>query len=584
MTWFDSNVTEHDTAQAILMVEDEPADAELFSYMLSVAFKNRYPVVCLNQFKEVTETLDSGDFQALVLDMNLPDSSGVSKVRSIGEAFPELPIIVLTGEGDNNLAIDSLKHGAQDYLSKNKVTPDILANSIRYAKERKKIEQKLKLAIADADSKNRQLDALSKKDSLTGLPNRAHFRQVALNNIKSANRHERYVGLLYFDLNGFKKINDTYSHLAGDQLLKLVTQRLQKVVRASDFLARIGGDEFVIVTEPLTHKQDIYPLVKRVHQQFEQSFDIEGRVVHTSSSVGVAFYPDAESLDALIKLADSAMYEAKKSSNAATCFYSEQTAAHYLRLQKIESNLVNAIEQQELNAIFQPVLSVQHRETIHLEALARWESATLGAVAPDEFIPVAENSLLINRITQSVTQHSGDLFKLMQHPTGRVSINVSARQLTSDTFCELFMGWLQERGLQPNQVCLELTERQMVNNVEACKRQINFLRKQGIQLALDDYGSGFSSVTHLLELPFDILKLDRMLIKQIDKNLRNQALVAGIVEMAHRLNMKVVAEGIEREQEMQYAIDLGCDYLQGFFISKPLPANETAEFYEAAAI
>ena len=575
--------TSLESNNVFLMAEDNPIDAELFSEMLNKAFDGQYSIVCVDRFEKIVDALEQGRFQALILDMELPDRSGVNNVYQLGQQYPTLPIVVLTGNEDLNLAIDSLQSGAQDYLSKNNVTPEMLARSVHYAKERKQIEQKLKDALEDAAYKNVQLEAQAKHDPLTGLANRSYFQDVAKRVLLRAQRKDLKAALLYFDLNEFKKVNDTFGHLAGDELLKLVSERLKQVVRDSDFLARIGGDEFVIITDTLENKREVYPLVKRIQNQFDMEFNVGPHQISASASIGIAFYPEAESLDLLIKQADCAMYEAKGNPNVSACFFSEQMASQYARSQKIELNLGKAIAKREIMATFQPVINPKDETEIHVEALARWHSSNLGNISPDEFIPIAESSPAINGITQAITTRTHDLYELLRSSNmniGKISINVSAQQLASEHFCKLFLQWLEEFNLPPDKICLELTERQFVQNIKSCKEQFTFLKSKNIQIALDDFGSGFSSFTHLLDLPFDILKLDRLLISYIDKNTRNQALVAGIVEMGHRLGMKIVAEGVERDTEKQKAIELGCDFIQGYFISKPLPLHETALFYE----
>ena len=569
-------------SRVFLMAEDDPVDAEVFSSMLNKAFGGSYSVVCVDRFEKICDALSQGSFQALILDMDLPDRSGVDNVHQIGEKYPALPIVVLTGNEDLDLAIDSLQSGAQDYLSKNNVTPEMLARSVHYAKERKQVEQKLKSALDDAAYKNTQLESQAKHDPLTGLANRSYFQDIATRVLMRADRKNLRAALLYFDLNEFKKVNDTYGHLAGDELLRQVSQRTKEVVRDSDFLARIGGDEFVVITDTLANKQEAYPLVTRILNQFDQAFNVGIHEIVVSCSVGVAFYPEADSLDLLIKQADFAMYEAKSSPHTSLCFYSEKIAEQYARTQKIETLLSRAIEKEEMSAVFQPVISTKNASEIHVEALVRWHSESIGTVRPDEFIAIAESTPAINGITQVVTKESQALASAIQNSgltLDKISINISASQLASKHFCKLFFQWLDDRLLKPENICLELTERQIIQSINTCKEQFEYLRKKGIKISLDDFGSGFSSVTHLLDLPFDTLKLDRILINFIDQNPRNQALVAGIVEMAHRLDMDVVAEGIEREEELRFATELGCDYLQGYFISKPLQLNETALFY-----
>lgn len=566
-----------------LMAEDNPLDAEIFSEMLKNSFGNRYSIFCVDRFKKILQALETNSFNALILDMNLPDSSGVNNVVEIGEKFPNLPIIVLTGDDDIQKAIDALQNGAQDYLSKNHVTPETLERSLRYASERKQIEQKLKFALQDAAFKNIQLEAQAKHDSLTGLANRTYFADVASRVIHRARRNKCLASLMYFDLNGFKKINDNYGHLAGDELLKQVSNRLMCIVRDTEFLARMGGDEFVIITDLLKDKTEIYPLLKRIQQQFDTPFKIGPHEISVSTSIGIAFYPEADSLDLLIKHADCAMYEAKSEPEKSICFYSGKLAAQYARTQKIESSFTKAIEKNELVAFFQPIISVSDPDLVYVEALARWHSSELGNISPSEFIPIAESTPTINNITQIISQKSSLLsqgLRIMGLPLQKIAINVDAYQLSDPHFSRRLLNQIEISHLEPNQICLELTERQVVQNINQCKTQIELLRREGITLALDDFGTGYSSITYLLDLPFDVLKIDRILIADIDKNTRNQALVAGIVEMAHRLDMKVVAEGIESNCEKDTAINLGCDFLQGFFYSGPMPLEEALLFFQ----
>ena len=568
-----------DTNNHFLMAEDDPVDAEVFTEMLNTAFDGRYSVVCVDRFEKTVKALDEGNFEALILDMNLPDRSGVENVSQLGKIYPSLPIIVLTGNEDHELAIDSLQNGAQDYLSKNKVTPEILQQSLRYAKERKQIELRLKDALNEVSRKNGLLQVRANHDTLTGLANRSYFRDVALRNITRAKRLSQKIGLLYFDIDEFKKINDTYGHLLGDELLKQVAVRLKLVIREADFLARIGGDEFVIITDVIEREDEVYPILQRIQDQFEKPFKVINHELQITSSIGISYYPHAENLDMLIKQADRAMYQAKENPCVSACVYTEKLAAQFARVQQIESHLVEAVENQEFTTHFQPIVGINNE--IHIEALARWHSKELGVVSPAEFIPVAEKTPIINSITQVITSQSQQLFDKLNKSgisIERIAINVSAPQLTSEHFCKLFFNWLEEISFPAEKVCLELTERQVVQNIPVCREHFEILRKRGIQIALDDFGSGFSSITHLLDLPFDILKLDRVLIREINKNNRNQALVAGIVEMAHRLEMKVIAEGIETEEEKQKVIDLGCDYCQGYLISKPLSITDASWF------
>ena len=565
-----------------LMAEDDPADAELFSEMLAQAFGDQYTIVCVDSFAKISQALDKGSFHALILDMNLPDQSGIENVSEISSHYPGLPIVVLTGHDDLEIAVEALQEGAQDYLAKNKVTPDMLARSLKYAKERKLIEERLKIALNEAAFKNIQLERMAKYDSLTNLPNRMYLHEAGSRVILRAARNKKSVAFLFFDLNGFKKINDTYGHAAGDELLRQVSLRLEKVVRETDFLARIGGDEFVIITDLLESKHDVYPLLNRIEGVFEIAFKVGPHEIPCIPSIGVAFFPDAENLDLLMKHADCAMYEAKANPQSNTCFYSGEVEQHHARVHKIELSIASGIENNLITALFQPVRDLKDLTAVHVEVLARWHDTNLGMISPTEFIPIAEATPAINGITKAMTHCSKDFvvsMASMGHVINKISINISPTQLGSEQFSTLLMEWLEEQEIPTKMVCLELTERQVVKNFEKCKRFFDFFQSKGITIALDDFGSGYSSITHLLELPFNTLKMDRFLIDNIDTNPRNQALVAGIVEMAHRLDMTVVAEGVERKQEYDMAQQLGCDYIQGYYISRPLPIDETVLYY-----
>ncbi len=567
-----------------LMAEDNPADAELFSEMLEIAFNGKQHIHCVDRFEKIIDALSKNTFDALILDMNLPDKSGIKNVSQLVETHPTLPIIVLTGQKDMELAVDSLHEGAQDYLPKNIVNPDLLARSLRYACERKQIEIQLREALNQAATQNSQLETIAKYDNLTGLPNRAYFNDAAKHMLNRASRSHSICSLLYFDLDNFKRVNDTYGHFIGDELLRQVAKRLSLVVRTSDILARIGGDEFVILTDMLSTPDEVYPLVKRINQSFSQPFNLEQREIISSPSIGVAYFPDAADLDELIKQADRAMYEAKRNLKSTTCFYTSQMAERFSRRQRIEREMPQGLEKGEFETWFQPIFSQAKPEIIHIEALMRWHSPTLNWVSPTEFIPVAESSPLINTITELAVSDSSELLVALEKENlkiGQVSINICAMQLSNPAFCPLLVRWLRNNKIPPEKICLEITERQIIQNAESCARHIEELRKLGVQFALDDFGSGYSSITHLLDLPIDILKLDRILIDGIDKNERNQALTAGIVEMAHRLDMEVVAEGIERREEFDFIIQLGVDFLQGYGYAKPMHGSNVIDFYKS---
>lgn len=566
-----------------LLVEDNLSDQEIIRSVFDGFKQKLFDVKLVQNYTDLITELNCNQYDSVILDMNLPDRTGPSMIKDIGLSHPDLPVVVLTGHDDYELAITSLEEGAQDFLSKNRLSPELLERSLRYAIKQKNTESKLKASLRETERKNTILETIARHDTLTELPNRKYFVETAERVLSRADRLNKQVALLYFDLNGFKKINDTYGHQAGDELLKEVAKRVNEIVRTSDMLARIGGDEFVIITDIIESKKEIYHFIKRILAQFNDVFVLGGHEVHCVPSIGIAFYPDAKDLDELIKQADAAMYEAKRSPEMLTSFYTDVMAAHYSRSQKIEMELKYALEHEEMKAWYQPVINVRQPDELNLEALARWHSPLLGWVMPNEFIPVAEHSPVINSLSYEVLKDIKQLYKQSEWEVGaslnKLAINVCATQLTKSNFADMLLNWMDELAIPRESISIELTERQLVQNASECRKQLSKLREEGVQVALDDYGTGYSSITHLLDFPIDILKVDRKLITGLKNNTRNQALLSGILEMAHKLDMKVVAEGIEDQGEFDTAVALGCDYLQGFHISKPLPHDEVLLYY-----
>jgi len=581
--WENMNISDSFREHVFLMAEDNPADEALVQELLYQTFGDRYRVVCVDRFDKIAEALSQGQFEILILDLGLPDRSGVENVAEIGKRYPELPIVVLTGQDDLNTAMESLQCGAQDYLSKNKITADMLSRSLYYARERKQIEGQLRQALEDSAYRNTQLEAQAKHDALTGLPNRTYLYEAGDRTLFRAKRQGMDVALLFFDLNGFKKINDSYGHLAGDELLKQVSARMLKEIRNSDILVRLGGDEFVVLTDVLHQREEVYPLAQRVIQAFAVPFTVQQYEIAVTPSVGVAFYPEAESLELLLKNADCAMYEAKNNPCEQVCFFSDDVANHFARVNQIEQLIGPALSNDEFSVVFQPIINT-NESTLSLEALIRWTSPQLGSVSPDEFIPIAERSPAINDISKLVIKKSAEFRNRLQEQNlhiEKIAINICASQIEHRSFADQFLYWLQEYNIPLKEVCLELTERQMLHQTDVCKAIFKEYRNKGISIALDDFGTGYSSVTHLINLDIEILKIDRALISDINTQPRHRALVAGIVEMAHHIEMRVVAEGVETEEEYEAVKQLGVDYIQGYFFSKPLNFKQCLSFLKS---
>ncbi len=557
----------------LLMAEDDPHDAVLFSTMLKQASHCEYDVVCVNNMQNTLDALQKNDYAALILDFNLSGTTGLENVRQISTQHPDLPIVVLTGVDDESCAMESLQLGVQDFLSKNRINAEIFTRSIKYALERKYIEQQLKRALDEAANRNLQLRELAKKDILTNLPNRSYFSEIAECAISRAEKSGYKIAVLYFDLNQFKNVNDTYGHSVGDQVLQTMASRVTQALRKDIVVARVGGDEFVVLVEQLEDGALAYSVAKKILAAVSSPIMLDRACITLSPSIGIATYPESESVDSLLRHAYIAKTEAKDKKDHFVHFYTKQLESLYQRQLAIEKQLPAGLTQKEFSLRFQPIVDSQSQRVIGMESLMRWHNRVLGHVPPNEFIPIAEWSDIIHQLTEFALVESLMLakqFATEAMPLEKIAINVAAKQFCDNSFSKRFIEIAREQNVPLSNICIELTEGQIINNINQCRAQLEAFKSHGMKIALDDYGTGFSSITHLKQLPIDIIKIDRSLIDGLDNEPKNLALTAGIIEMAHRMNMTVVAEGIERPEEVTVLSDLGCDHLQGYFFGKPM--------------
>ncbi|MCO7225886.1 GGDEF domain-containing response regulator [Pleionea sp. CnH1-48] len=565
-----------ETDDTFLMVEDDPADAELFSSMLSRAMGDSCKVDCVGSMHQALDVLSDSHYSALILDMRLPDGDGVENIERILDCNPHIPIVVLTGVDEPKLACDSFQLGVQDYLPKADVTPKSFARAIRHAMERKDIELNLKSELERSSNKNKQLEQATKYDFLTGVANRNFFYEEVERELASAQRHHQYFAVLYFDLDGFKPVNDHYGHALGDKLLQQVTMRTQAVLRKGDLLARLGGDEFVILCRQLVEPPSAYSVAKKVYSALSAPFIIDDRHIKIGCSIGIATFPESQSLSELMRHSDIAMYEAKHKREHYIHFYTQRLDKEHTRKFDVERCLAKANVEQEFYVEFQPIFDVKTGRVVEAEALLRWCSPELGMVSPVEFIAIAESMPIIYPLTDLVIEKVATLYHKLKSDNDllRFAINSGNRQLTHHDFVDYFVGQLDAHRLPRQCVFLEAAEHQMVENLCTTRSQILSLQKLGVSVSLDDYGTALSSISLLTLLPIEQVKLDRSLVKNIHNNQKNQAVAAGIIEIAKRLDITVVAEGVDNQSDLRTLAEMNCAMIQGFFYGAPVSAEE----------
>jgi predicted signal transduction protein with EAL and GGDEF domain len=472
-----------------------------------------------------------------------------------------------------------MKAGAADYLVKGKIDASVLEHSIRYAIERKKAEEKILF--------------LAYYDSLTSLPNRVLFKDRLNQTLLIAQRHQRILAILFLDLDNFKRINDTLGHPAGDELLKQVADRLSNYIRKSDSIsrystdefsavvARLGGDEFTILLTEIAQVHDTIKVAQRILDAIAQPFDIEGQEVFITASIGIAIYPiDGEDVDSLLKNCDTAMYHAKNEGRNNYKFYEQSLNKTALDILALENNLRKALDKQEFRVYYQPRIDIRTRNVVGFEALIRWRHSQKGIIPPSEFIPIAEETGLIIPIGEWVLNEACKQNKTWQAAGFApvfISVNLSGKQFKQQNLIKVIDHAMSEVRLAPKYLELEITE-SIIQDTKSTAGILRELRNLGLKIAVDDFGTGYSSLSYLRRFPLDTLKIDRSFVKDIAKDPDSEAIVKAIIAMAHCLKLKVIAEGVETEEQLKFLSDEGCDEFQGYLISPPLPADEVVRF------
>jgi diguanylate cyclase (GGDEF)-like protein/PAS domain S-box-containing protein len=681
----------------VLLVEDNLGDARLLREMFCEQTSHDIELTHVECMSDAEAHLAQHAVDLVMLDLGLPDEAGLDVVRRAHAAAPRIPLMVLTGTEDDALAVQALREGAQDYLVKGQIDSRCLMRCLRYAIERKTMEEALFLekeraqvtlgcigdgvicmnvagnitflnvaaetmtgwswqAAADQplldvfqmldpaneitqpvrparvgqmpsnctlirrdgtqipiensiapihDREGQQLGAVivfrdvsearatsakmahtAQHDHLTGLPNRMLITERVTHAISAAQRYQRRVAVLYLDLDGFKHINDSLGHPLGDKLLQSVTTRLLGCARTSDTVSRQGGDEFVVLLSEVQHAEDAATAARRMLAAVAEPHTIDSHELHVTTSIGVSIFPD-DGLDAetLIKNADTAMYQAKENGRQSYQYFKPAMNARAVERQFIEENLRRALDRNEFALHYQPKIDFKTGAIVGAEALIRWMHPTRGLVSPAEFIPVAEDSGLIRRIGSWVLNAACEQAQAWTDaglPDTTMAVNVSAIEFRNESFLDGLFATLDSTGLDPRRLELELTESVLMKHPETVTSILHTIREAGVQVALDDFGTGYSSLSYLQKFPVDALKIDQSFVAQITPNGENTGIVTAVISMAQSLKLRVVAEGVETLEQLEFLRAHHCDEAQGYYFSKPVVPEQFACLLAAA--
>jgi diguanylate cyclase (GGDEF)-like protein/PAS domain S-box-containing protein len=437
--------------------------------------------------------------------------------------------------------------------------------------------------ITNRKRAEQELRYLANYDTLTGLPNRSLLGERLAHALVHARREHLKVGVLFLDLDRFKHINDSMGHAAGDRLLKAAAMRIQQTIRSSDTVARLGGDEFTIVIEGIQEQTQIEETAQKLIGAFITPFDIDGRTdVVISPSIGISIYPDHGQIPTdLLKFADTAMYQAKDAGRNTYATYTEQMDASAKARASMLGHLHKALERGELSLVYQPKMSLNDQRITGVEALLRWKSAELGQVSPAVFIPVAEETGLIISIGEWVLREAcrqvQRWVKLGINAT-TMAVNVSMLQLLRGELYGVLQHMLEDFRIPAYRLELELTESMVMANAEQSIATLTQIKSLGVNLAIDDFGTGYSSLAYLKRLPIDTLKIDKEFVGDITTDPDDEAITATVITMAHSLGLDVIAEGVEKQEQLDYLKQQGCDEAQGNLISLPLDSERLLKF------
>lgn len=450
------------------------------------------------------------------------------------------------------------------YLSKSK----LIRSYIFDITERKRIEEIL------------QYQAFH--DALTDLPNRSLFHEQLALAIANAHRNQTQMAVIFLDLDCFKNINDTLGHSIGDRILQLFAKRLNASLREGDTIARWGGDEFTILLPHIKNIEEAAKLAERLLGEIKQPFEVGEHKLYVKSSLGIAIYPqDGEDPETLLKNADAALYRSKEQGRDRYQFYSSTMTSKVSEWLRLEHLLHQALVNEELFLVYQPQLDLDSGKIFGMEALLRWHNPELGLVSPAKFIPLAEDNGLIVPIGEWALKSACAQIKawqLLGIEPFKVSVNLSARQFQNANLVEMVTQILQETEIDPQWLELEITETTIMQNVNFARQALEKLQQIGVRISLDDFGTGYSSLGYLKQFPFHTLKIDQSFVRDLKENSRDTAIISAVIALGRGLNLRVIAEGVETQQQLELLRNLQCEAIQGYWLSKPLIAAEVVNF------
>ncbi len=559
----------------ILIVDDKYASILSLKTILK---KVNAEFISASSGNEALASVLEHEIMLILLDVNMPDMDGfeVASLLREEELTKYIPIIFLTAMDRNNYNIrQGYSVGGVDFLYK-PIDPFVLVSKIKIFLDLWSLKETLQEEIILRKNKEQEIEFISGHDTLTGLYNRRKFHAKLSDEIKRAQRENTTFALLFLDLDGFKKVNDTLGHNAGDYLLKVIADAFKREVRDYDIIARYGGDEFVILLLNIDTNYDIFERLNRLIATASKIYFYGTHEIQVGVSIGVSMYPEHGAKDTeLLTHADTAMYLAKEQGKNCFRFYNQELNSQLKRRLLLDKHIKKALQNNEFELFFQPVMNLQTKEIVGGESLLRWKNETLGQVPPDEFISIAEMNGMIHQIGIWVLEET---LKIMQeYPDLHMAINASSLQFMNNQLYDALALNIAQGKLNPQKLEVEITEGLLLDAEKIGASRLFAISGLGISLSIDDFGTGYSSLSYLKRCPVNTVKIDKSFVINIP-NTEDEALCKAIIAMAEALGLKVIAEGVETLEQELFLTKNGCEFSQGYYLSKPLPKSEFIKF------
>jgi diguanylate cyclase (GGDEF)-like protein len=557
----------------LLLVDDDVGAAQRIARILEGCDRPRFEVTHVTRIEDALGLVRSGTWQMLLIGVDAADGRAIAGVADLKAAAGGAPIVVMM-DGDGSEAAGLRRAGASDQLPRREPSPRLLLGTLRHAVERDRMLTDLTLA-------RKREQYIATHDDLTDLPNRPAFLDQFERAVAYASRNDTQLALLILDLDRFKTINESLGHPVGDELLKILADRLRRIVRRSDMLARFGGDEFIVMLQNVRRDHDPARVAEKILRLVSQPCVLAGREYRVTASIGISMFPaDGTDANMLVRAADMALYHAKDRGRDGFSYYADEMNAVVARALEIDNGLRAAVESESFAVLYQPQVHVGFRTLVGAEALLRWCHPIEGQLPPGDFIAMAEETGIITEIGSWVLRNACADAASWQHQGGeqfRLAVNVSARQLSDEGFIDLVARTLEETGLTPDRLELEITESSALERSRANVEMIRRVREFGVRVLLDDLGTGYSSLNALRQIPVDGIKIDRTFVADITTDPVVATITSGLIAIANGLGIEVTAEGVETWEQMAFLHSRGCHRMQGYLFSKPLGADEFAQ-------